>query len=89
MDVYYDWVDACEAVAKEHADQGGDPDGAPAPRESGTVGLSAKGPARLNRHGASNAAASGSGYTGAEDDDGFVVEDEADAEGDFGADDDY
>lgn len=84
VDVYYDWVDACEAAQKEHKEAGGDPDDIVAPRDMSGMG-SRPGAPKLNRPGA-GAVASGSGYTdrGAEGDD-FVVEDEEDNEGEFGS----
>jgi hypothetical protein len=88
VDVYYDWVDACEAVAKEHAAEGGDPDDVPAPRQSRTAMGSGSAGVRKSSGGTSAPAASGSGYTAAGEVDDFVVEDDPDAEGDF-ADDDF
>ncbi|KAF2756036.1 Elf1-domain-containing protein [Pseudovirgaria hyperparasitica] len=81
VDVYADWVDACDAVAKENAD---------ATSKDGPLALGRQG-GLLSRQGGGGgggggaaAAAGGGGATARDDGDGFIVDDEMDAEGDFG-----
>jgi hypothetical protein len=87
IDVYYDWVDACEKVADEHKAEGGDEydEDVPVPRPSQAVGVPKSSAPRGRAVQAT--VASGSGYVDGEDD-GFVVEDDPDAEGEFDAEDD-
>jgi hypothetical protein len=89
IDVYDDWVDACEKVAAEHKAAGGDDyeEEAPVQRQSQAIGAS-KTSAPRARPGAGQATVtSGSGYVD-EEDDGFVVEDDPEGGDDFGDDDD-
>jgi transcription elongation factor Elf1 len=72
VDVYYDWVDAADQVAKDHAD-------------GRLEDVERVAPSALARQKA--AGPSGSGYVEKNKGDGFVVDEDDDAEGDFADDD--
>ncbi|KAI5365244.1 Putative transcription elongation factor 1 [Septoria linicola] len=69
VDVYSDWIDACEAVAKKETATDGPPSSM---RQSQTVGASRAGLAPGERM--------------TDEDAGFIDDDDADAEEDYGAD---
>ncbi|KAH9827304.1 Transcription elongation factor [Teratosphaeria destructans] len=75
VDVYYEWIDACEEVAKEHA--ANNPEPAPyQPRQP-----------KARAAGAATAGGAGAGVAGGDryrdDGDGFIDDDDADAEADL------
>lgn len=50
MDVYSEWVDACDAVAKDPADPPGDDDGVPSYYDSAAVNGRPSSGMQLDRH---------------------------------------
>ena len=77
VDVYYDWVDACEAVNKKYPN--GNAPEVPIDEEDEGVGnplRAAMAKSRLSNLG-------GNSYTSKGETDDFVVADEEDAEGEF------
>ena len=68
MDVYFEWIDACDAVAKEEA----------------AAAAKARPPAgRQQQASASARAVLAPGERPADEDEGFIVDDEADAEAEY------
>ncbi|KAF2766752.1 hypothetical protein EJ03DRAFT_167837 [Teratosphaeria nubilosa] len=75
VDVYYEWIDACEEVAKEHAANNPEP----APYQPSRP--------KARAAGAATAGGAGAGVAGGDryrdDGDGFIDDDDADAEAEY------